>query len=378
MASRITRMRQQVQVRRRARTRSNIPVTIALDCMGADSPPEEMLRGAFDAVVAMPQVSVICVGDETRLLTAIRRNKWEHRRLSVEHAATVVTMQDKAHDAVKKKDSSIAVAVELVKEGRAQGMVGPGNTGATMGTAMVRWGRLPGISRPAIAAVLPHPIRPCVLLDVGANVDCKPRNLLHFALMGAVYSQYVFHRRKPRVGLLSNGEESTKGNELVLETHQLMASSTLNFAGNAEGRDLMRGMFDVVVCDGFVGNALLKFGEGLAEFIMTNLKQEVQRNVVSQIGALAMLPAFKSFKKQVDHNEYGGAPLLGLNGTCVISHGSSKARAITNAIRVANELVGMRVNEHILDVLQANLVDPTTVHKVRTSSMSFDVEPPPA
>lgn len=375
MGSRISRLREEVQARRRLRTRSNSPVTLALDCMGADTGPEEMLRGAYDAVLTFPQVTVICTGDASKLGGILQKNGWSSPRLRVEHAETVVTMHEKAHDAVKKKDSSISVAVELVKTGQAQGMVGPGNTGATMGTAMVRWGRLPGISRPAIAAVLPHPVRPCLLLDVGANVDCKPRNLLHFALMGSVYSQYVFHRRRPRVGLLSNGEESNKGNELVLETHQLMNSSTLNFRGNAEGRDLMRGTFDVVVCDGFVGNAILKFGEGLADFIMSNLKQEVQRNVLSQMGALAMLPAFRKFKKQVDHNEYGGAPLLGLNGTCVICHGSSRARAITNAIRVANDLVGMRVNGHILESLKANPSDQP-VSKVRTSSMSFDVEPP--
>jgi glycerol-3-phosphate acyltransferase PlsX len=251
------------------------------------------------------------------------------------------------------------VAARLVHDKRAGGMISPGNTGATMAACMVTWRRLPGISRPAIAAVLPHPLRPCLLLDVGANVDCKARNLLHFALMGSVYSRFVLHRRNPRIGLLSNGEEESKGNEVVRESHELLRTSTLNFRGNAEGRDLMNGSFDVVVCDGFVGNTILKFGEGLSEFIMTNLKEEVQRNMVSQLGALAMLPALKKFKKQVDHTEYGGAPLLGLNGTCVICHGSSRAKAIMNAIRVSADLVASRVNEHILEMLQANPITET-------------------
>lgn len=358
MASRFSRLREEVQVRRRSRSRSTTPVTIALDAMGAEAGPTEMLLGAFNAVEAFPHITVILTGDETKLSYIQRHHGWVHPRIQIEHASEVVEMSEKPHDSVKKLDSSIAVAARLVHEKRAGGVVSPGNTGATMAVCMVAWRRLPGISRPAIAAVLPHPKRPCLLLDVGANVDCKPRNLLHFAVMGSVYSHYVFHRRKPRVGLLSNGEEDTKGNELVKETFGMLKGSTLNFGGNAEGRDLMRGAFDVVVCDGFVGNALLKFGEGLSEFIMTNLREEVQRSVVTQLGALAMLPALKKFKKQVDHTEYGGAPLLGLNGTCVICHGSSRAKAITNAIRVAAELVNMKVNEHILAVLQANPLQP--------------------
>ncbi|MGI8907999.1 MAG: phosphate acyltransferase PlsX [Candidatus Sumerlaeaceae bacterium] len=354
MAKDFTKLRKQVVVRRRTRIRPRHAVTIALDAMGVETGPEEALIGAFAAVEAMPHVTVICTGNRETLDSLVEKHGLYNRRLQVEHASQVVGMHEKPHDSVKKTDSSVAVAARLVHEKRAGGMISAGNTGATMATCMVAWRRLPGISRPAIAAVLPHSLRPCLLLDIGANVDCKPRNLLHFAVMGSVYSRFVLHRRNPRVGLLSNGEEATKGNEMVRESHELLRASTLNFRGNAEGRDLMSGTFDVVVCDGFVGNALLKFGEGLSEFIMTNLKEEVQRNVVSQLGALAMLPALKKFKKQVDHTEYGGAPLLGLNGICVICHGSSRAKAIMNAIRVASELVAMRVNEHILEVLQAN------------------------
>lgn len=329
--------------------------------MGTDHGPEEVLKGAYDAVEAFPNLTVICCGPEDRLKGILRTHRWRHDRLLVEHASEVVGMHEAPRDSLKKKNSSVAVAARLVHQKRASGMVSPGNTGATMATAMMQWRTLPGISRPAIAAVLPHPKRPCILLDVGANVDCKPRHLLHFAMMGSVYSHAVFHRRSPRVGLLSIGEEECKGNDLTLQAHMLLKDSTLHFGGNAEGRDLMRGTFDVVVCDGFVGNVVLKTSEGLAEFIMHHLKEEVQSSgLVSQLGALAMKPALKNFKRKVDHTEYGGAPLLGLNGTCIICHGSSRAKAIMNALRVAMEMVGARVNDRIQELLQANALAQST------------------
>lgn len=329
--------------------------------MGTDHGPEEVLKGAYDAVEAFPNLTVICCGPEDRLKGILRTHRWRHDRLLVEHASEVVGMHEAPRDSLKKKNSSVAVAARLVHQKRASGMVSPGNTGATMATAMMQWRTLPGISRPAIAAVLPHPKRPCILLDVGANVDCKPRHLLHFAMMGSVYSHAVFHRRSPRVGLLSIGEEECKGNDLTLQAHMLLKESTLHFSGNAEGRDLMRGTFDVVVCDGFVGNVVLKTSEGLAEFIMHHLKEEVQSSgLVSQLGALAMKPALKNFKRKVDHTEYGGAPLLGLNGTCIICHGSSRAKAIMNALRVAMEMVGARVNDRIQELLQANTLAQST------------------
>lgn len=320
--------------------------------MGSDHGPEEAMKGAFDAVEAFDHVTVICCGPRDRLLGLINDFGWRHKRLQVEDATQVVGMRDAPKDSLRKKDSSVAVAARLVHDKRASGMVSPGNTGATMATAMMQWRTLPGISRPAIAAVLPHPKRPCILLDVGANVDCKPRQLLHFAMMGSVYSHTIFHRRTPRVGLLSIGEEECKGNELVLQTYSLLKTSPIHFVGNAEGRDLMKGTFDVVVCDGFVGNVVLKASEGLAEFILSNLKEEVQASgLMSQLGALAMKPAFRSFKRKVDHAEYGGAPLLGLNGTCIICHGSSRAKAILNAIRVAAEMTVARVNPRIEELL---------------------------
>jgi len=352
MASRFSRLREQVRLRRQERYRG--PVTVALDVMGTEIGVDEMLRGALEAVEHMPLVSVICVGDQPLIEKHLRKLGIVHPRISVEHAEEVVGMSEQPHQALKKKNSSIAVAARLVHEKAADAVVSPGNTGATMATCMVAWKRLPGISRPAIATLLPHPKRPCLLLDVGANVDCKGRHLLHFGIMGATYAQYVLYRRNPVVGLLSNGEEDCKGTEMVKEAGAFLRASTLTFGGNAEGRDLMRGTFDVVVCDGFVGNVVLKFGEGLAEFIMTNLKEEVRRSLISKVGALTMLPALQRFKKQVDHAEYGGAPLLGLNGVCIICHGSSRAKAIRNAIRVASEQVSLKVNKHILEVLEAN------------------------
>ena len=330
------------------------PVTVALDVMGTEIGVDEMLRGAAQAVEMLPLVSVICVGDKTLIEKHLHSLGINHDRIRVEHADEIVGMMEQPHQALKKTNSSIAVAAQLVHDKLAVAVVSPGNTGATMATCMVKWKRLHGISRPAIATLFPHPKRPCLLLDVGANVDCKGRQLLHFGIMGSTYARYVMHRKRPRVGLLSNGEEDCKGTEVVKEAGAFLRASTLNYAGNAEGRDLMKGTFDVVVCDGFVGNIVLKFGEGLAEFIMSNLKDEVQRSVISKVGALTMLPALQRFKKQVDHAEYGGAPLLGLNGVCIICHGSSRAKAIFNAIRVASEQVTLRVNEHILETLKEN------------------------
>jgi glycerol-3-phosphate acyltransferase PlsX len=362
MSNRFSQLRDEVLRRRRERHRR--PCVLALDAMGADIGPEEIMRGAHEAVLKHEHISVVAVGPAARLRGIQRVHDWTHPRLSVEDAPEVVGMDESPKESLKKRDSSVAVAARLVKEGRADGMVSPGNTGATMAHAMFQWRTLPGISRPSIAAFFPHPRRPLILLDVGANVDCRPKHLLHFGIMGSVYSRFMFHCRRPRVGVLSIGEEDSKGNDLVFDTQKLLRASTLNFVGNAEGRDLLTGSFDVVVCDGYVGNIVLKFGEGVVEFIFENLKEEVGRQFLTQIGALAMLPALKRFKKRVDYTEVGGAPLLGLNGTCVICHGSSRAKAIMNALRTASDLVGAKVNEHIVELAAENAAvgaEPATV-----------------
>lgn len=352
MASRFQKLRQLVRQRRRFRELGEC--TIALDAMGSDHGPEVLLEGALLAVTQYPSLRVICTGPQARLRSILRHHGWSHPRLLIEDAPQVVGMHEAPSDSLRKRDSSVAVAARLVHQGKADGMVSAGNTGATMATTLMQWRTLPGISRPAISAILPHPDRPCVLLDVGANVDCKPRHLLHFAIMGSVYSHYMFYRRNPRVALLSIGEEECKGNELVLATRELLSQTNLNFVGNAEGRDLVKGKFDVVVCDGFVGNIVLKFGEAVVEFILESIKQEVQKSLVSQLGAVAMMPALRNFKRQVDYAEFGGAPLLGVRGNCIIAHGSSHAKAIKNAIRVAAEMASANVNQHIVEAMRAN------------------------
>jgi len=362
MPSRYEKLRQIVRQRRRIRALGDC--TIALDAMGSDHGPEVLLEGAYLAVSQYPTLRVICTGPRMRLHSLLRHHGWQHPRLFVEDAPEVVSMHEAPSESLRKRQSSVAVAARLVQERKADGMVSAGNTGATMAVTLMMWRTLPGISRPAISAILPHPERPCVLLDVGANVDCKPRHLLHFALMGSVYSRYTFFRRHPRVALLSIGEEETKGSELVFAARDLLRTTNLNFAGNAEGRDLVRGKFDVVVCDGFVGNIVLKFGEAVVEFIMDSIRQEVQKSLVSQLGAVAVMPALRNFKRQVDYAEFGGAPLLGVRGNCIISHGSSHAKAIKNAIRVAAEMAGARVNDHIIECLQENglLKTPSEAH----------------
>jgi glycerol-3-phosphate acyltransferase PlsX len=239
----------------------------------------------------------------------------------------------------RKKGSSIWLATELVKTGEAQALVSAGNTGAQMAAALLALGRIEGIARPAIATILPTVAGAKLLLDVGANVDCRPQHLLQFAQMGAVYAERILGLPSPRVGLLNIGTERTKGNELTLAAFDLLVSSGLNFIGNVEPRDIPLGVADVVVCDGFVGNSILKFGEGLAAALITMLRQELANRPLARAGAALALPALRSLWRKLDYAEYGGAPLLGVNGVSVVCHGSSKARAIENAIRVAVQCV---------------------------------------
>lgn len=324
---------------------------IAVDAMGCDRGPAEVVQGALDALDLIPY-DLILVGKQAVLEDLLRaQNLPEERRsrLSIVSADDVVSMHDSPTEALRKKSSSIFVAAELVRNGEAFGLVSAGNTGATMATTKLRWRALPGVSRPAIATVIPAVNHPCVLIDVGANVDCKPRHLLHFAIMGAVYAQEILHAAKPRVGLLSIGEEATKGNGLTGATTELLETSGLNFVGNAEGRDILSGKCDVIVCDGFVGNVVLKFGEGLASHLMTHLRLELKSSWIASLAALAMKPTLRRFARKVDPDEFGGAPLLGVNGVCIICHGSSNPKAIRNAIRVAGESSAHRVNQRIVE-----------------------------
>jgi glycerol-3-phosphate acyltransferase PlsX len=259
-------------------------------------------------------------------------------------------MEDKAAQAVRsKRDSSMRVGLKMVREGRAAGFVTAGNTGAAMATAKMVLGSLAGVDRPALAALLPTSTgRPCVLLDVGANVDCDPENLIQFAYMGHMYAKNVLLMPNPRLGLLSIGEEDSKGNSLTRDTLPLLRQlGGLNFIGNVEGRDLYNGHADVVVCDGFVGNVALKTSEGLARLVRSSLRESLKSTVTSQVGALLSRKAFDAFKKRLDYSEYGGAPLLGVRGVCIVGHGSSNERAIMNGIRVAAEFAAAEVNSGI-------------------------------
>jgi glycerol-3-phosphate acyltransferase PlsX len=340
-----------------------MPSVIALDAMGSDRAPKPEIEGAIHAARNYG-VRVLLVGPETVLQAELNRHPSASRLpIEIVHASEVITMEDKAVQAVRsKRDSSMRVGLRLVREGRAAGFVTAGNTGAAMATAKMVLGALHGVDRPALAAVFPTaPGTAAILLDVGANVDCKPRNLEQFAVMGEIYFRSMFGYpkfgdpksmrfgtgRAPRVGLLSIGEEETKGNELTREAFQLLKQLPLNFVGNVEGRDLFNGHVDVIVADGFVGNVALKISEGVANLVRTVLKESLKATITSQVGYMLSRSAFADFKKRIDHTEYGGAPLLGLKGVCIITHGSSNANAIKNAVRVAAEFSQRRINESI-------------------------------
>jgi phosphate acyltransferase len=326
-----------------------MPSVIALDAMGSDRAPKPEIEGAIQAARHFG-TRVLLVGPEDRLKAELRRYRWiSQLPIEIVQASEVITMDDKAVQAVRtKRDSTIRVGTRLVRDGLAAGFVTAGNTGAAMATAKMVLGALPGVDRPALAAVFPTALRTgAMLLDVGANVDCKPNNLEQFAVMGEIYFRSMFGTKRPSVGLLSIGEEETKGNELTRESFQLLKQLPLNFVGNVEGRDLYNGEVDVIVTDGFVGNVALKTSEGVVNLVRAALKDALKETITRQVGYLLSRSAFTDFKKRLDHTEYGGAPLLGLKGVCIITHGSSNANAIKNAIRVASEFAESNVNEKI-------------------------------
>lgn len=328
-------------------------VTIALDAMGGDHAPASEIDGAVQAARSYG-VRVLLVGRQEVLRPELaRRNGAAELPIEILHASEVVTMEDNAARAVRsKRDSSIRVAARLVRDGIAQGVVSAGNTGAVMATAKMVQGMVPGVERPALASVLPtRKGTPLVLIDVGANVDCTPRMLAQFAVMGEVYSRVILKTERPRIGLLSIGTEEQKGNEATRAALGLLRSLPLNFVGNVEGRDVYSGEVDVIVCDGFVGNAILKASEGLAELVKQMLRESLSATLTRRFGYLIARSAFADFKKRVDYSETGGAPLLGVRGVCIICHGSSNANAIKNAIRIAAEFARSQANRQIEDEL---------------------------
>ncbi len=322
---------------------------IAVDAMGGDFAPQVEVEGAVLAAKEFG-ISTILVGNRDILETELRKRGALNLPIIVQNATEVVGMHESPSAAVrKKKDSSIRVAVDLVRRGEADAFVSAGNSGAAMATAMFVLKKLGAVERPAIATVVPTLKGHSIVLDVGANVDCKPIHLVQFAIMGDVYARYILGIDNPKVGLLSNGEEEEKGNELTRETHRILKTVPLNYIGYVEGRDIYSGDVDVVTCDGFVGNVFLKTSEGLAEAIGRMLKEELEKSLLSKVGYLLARSSFKSFRKKVDYSEYGGAPLLGINGVGFICHGGSNANAIKNAIRFAAEFVRNRVNKHLLE-----------------------------
>ena len=336
-------------------------VTIALDGMGSDHFPKPEVEGALNAA-RMLDVGVILVGREEILRKELDKHAgWQRLPIEIRHANDQITMDDSAGKALRaKKDSSVRVASRLVRDGIAHGVVSAGNTGAVMATAKMVQGMLPGVDRPALATAFPTVSgKSAVMLDVGANVDCTPKMLAQFAIMGNAYSRVIFRNKNPRVGLLSIGEEAHKGNSLTRDVYPLLDSlTTLNFVGNVEGRDVYTGIADVIVCDGFVGNVALKVSEGLVEVFGHTLKQSLKATVSRKVGAYLARGAFNDFRKRVDYSEYGGAPLLGLNRLCVICHGRSNANAIKNAIRVAKEFAEGNIDERIASELAACVATP--------------------
>ena len=324
---------------------------IALDAMGGERGPEEMVAGAIQAVKES-DLNVTLTGDKNLLNRILRKHSEVGSRIQVVHSSQVIAMDESPFEAIRrKKDSSIVKAFDLVKSGNADATVSAGNSGATMASAIRSLGRLNNVSRPGIASIFPTLKKPLVIMDVGANVDCRPQHIFQFGVMASAFSNNLFGIEKPSIGLLSIGEEGGKGNVLVKSAHELFRKSSLNFLGNVEGRDIFHGNVDVIVCDGFVGNITLKVSEGLAEAIITMLKNEMAKSFMAKVGYRLAKHAFDSFRKRVDYAEYGGAPLLGLNGTGIVCHGRSNAKAIMNAIKVAAEMVRNNVNEHITQLL---------------------------
>lgn len=337
---------------------------IALDAMGGDYAPTCNIEGAVE-FASEYKIGVYLVGNKSILEEHIKRQNLDISKLPIEivHAEETIGMDESPSIALRKKrNSSMHIAGKLVREGKAQAFVSAGNTGAAMSIGKFVIGAAEGIERPGIAVAFPNKKGSrTVLIDVGANVDSRPRHLLYFAVMGHTYVKEILGTSyKPKIGILSIGEEEGKGNELVKDTYPLLKMTKLNFIGNAEGRDIFTGDFDVIVCDGFVGNVVLKTAESLGTIILEMIKEEVEKSFISKVGAALMLPALKSFKKKADFTEYGGAPLLGTMGTCIITHGRADGKAIKNALRFASEFVNHDFNNKLLQNLNT-LIPPELI-----------------
>jgi glycerol-3-phosphate acyltransferase PlsX len=329
-------------------------VKIALDAMGGDFGPPNLVAGAVMALREYPRITkLFLVGDTAKIKAELKKYDCNDGRIEIVHATQVVDMSDRAWSAVRrKKDSSVSRAVDLVKYGQAEAIVSAGHTGAAVAASMIKLRTLQGIDRPGIAAVLPTETNVFVLIDAGANVDARPEHLLQYAFMGSVYSRHVLGYRNPTVGLVSLGEEDVKGNEMTKEVFKMLKKSSLNFVGNIEGRHLFEDPVEVVVCDGFVGNVILKTCESISVAIFTWLKHELTRTPLRKAGAFLARDAFHTIKSKTNYEEYGGSPLLGVNGICIIAHGASTPLAVKNALRVAAESIEQQVNPHIVEEIR--------------------------
>ena len=328
---------------------------IAVDAMGGDFAPDAIVQGVLDSLTYLEENDeVVLVGDEPRLKELVARSgKEESDKFSIHHASEVVGMDESPSKSLRRKrNSSIAISASLAKEGKVEALLSAGNTGAVVAATKLRLRFLKGVERPAIATPIPTTSGVSVLLDAGANVDSKPYNLLQFAGMGAAYVQYIFGVENPRIGLLSIGEESSKGNDLTKETFKLLEKSPLNFVGNIEGRDIFSNKVDVIVADGFVGNIVLKVLESMPSFFKTVIKNEIKKSFAAALGGIVVGSLFKKIEKRGDYAEYGGAPLLGVDGICIICHGSSSPKAIKNAVRAASALSKCEVNKHIEEIIE--------------------------
>lgn len=327
---------------------------IAIDAMGGDFAPRAVVDGTLQAVASLSGIErIILVGDEAIISRQCRASGQIPSRIEIFHASESIGMDESPAYAVRhKKDSSINRAIDLVKSGRAQAMISAGNTGAVVVAATLKLRTLEGVERPAIATMMPTPSKPFVLIDAGANTDCAPKLLLQFAAMGHVYAKEILSQPNPVIGLMSVGTEASKGNEITKETFRLLSASTLNFKGNIEGHDLFKGNIDVAVCDGFVGNVILKSSESVGHAVGTWIKREFRSNPLRILGSICLRGALNKMKRTMNPEMYGGAPLLGVKGICIICHGASSARAIFNAIRVARDSVHQQINDMIIKTIE--------------------------
>lgn len=330
---------------------------IAIDAMGGDNAPKAVVEGCINAANEY-EIEIYLVGKETEVNKYLNDVKPSKGKIHIVNANEIITGEDAPVQAIKrKKESSMVIGLEMVKEGKCDAFLSAGNTGAFLAGSLLKVGRIKGIDRPALAPLLPTEKGVCMLIDAGANMDCKPKNLLQFAIMGSIYMEKVEGINSPKVGLLNVGTEETKGNDLTKQSYVLLKNSNLNFIGNIEARDIFTGICDVIVCDGFAGNIVLKNTEGLASTIMGLLKEELMKTTISKFGALLLKNSFRNFKKRFDYKEYGGAPFLGIDGIMIKAHGSSDSKAIFNAIRQAKLLYDNKCIDRIIMDLKDNEVN---------------------